>query len=143
MQREIKFRSYHHGGGDPRVKGYMIYSHPFPLLFWEGVYNESLSVEVMQFTGLKDKNDKDIYEGDLIHFFIPCFGKNKSVSPYSLHLVEFKNYSWGLTPLFPELKHEDDRQYFSFWREEEQELWDAEYMEVVGNIHQHKIEDFK
>lgn len=64
--RELKFRGWHHGGGDPRIAGRMTYSHPFPAIFWENVENEPLAVEVMQFTGLHDKNGKEIFEGDVI-----------------------------------------------------------------------------
>lgn len=64
--REFKFRAWHHGGGDPRVSGEMFYSHPFPIIFWKRIEDECLSVEVMQYTGLKDKNGKYIYEGDIL-----------------------------------------------------------------------------
>ena len=64
--REIKFRAWHHGAGDPRIAGYMVNSHPFPVKFWTNVENEPLAVEVMQYTGLKDKNGTEIYESDVI-----------------------------------------------------------------------------
>ena len=60
--REIKFRAYHHGGGDIRVKGEMIYSSTSLKMFFENVENECLAVELMQFTGLLDKNGVEIYE---------------------------------------------------------------------------------
>lgn len=66
--REIKFRAWHHGGGDPRVKGAMTYSRPFPVLFWKQIEDEEFAVELMQYTGLKDKNGKEIYEGDIVKF---------------------------------------------------------------------------
>jgi uncharacterized phage protein (TIGR01671 family) len=66
--REIKFRAWHHGGGDPRIMGYMNHSEPFPLIFWKQVHEEVLGVELMQFTGLTDKKGKEIYEGDILQW---------------------------------------------------------------------------
>ncbi len=64
--RDIKFRAWHHGGGDPRVKGRMNFSEPFTQMFWKCVQDEPLAVEVMQYTGLKDHAGKEIYEGDVL-----------------------------------------------------------------------------
>ena len=61
--REIKFRAWDNIAG-------MRYSSDFPNLvqFWNYVLNRDLvqGFELMQYTGLKDKNGKEIYEGDFI-----------------------------------------------------------------------------
>lgn len=67
MTREIKFRawdikdrrmiqSYAHGGINNR-------------LYIVSQADDAESIELMQYTGLKDKNDKEIYEGDIISVF--------------------------------------------------------------------------
>lgn len=66
MPREIKFRVWHCGKmkfpGDEYIEA--IYFDAIP---WDAGRNG----ELMQFTGLKDRNAKDLYEGDICFYTPP------------------------------------------------------------------------
>jgi uncharacterized phage protein (TIGR01671 family) len=76
-------------------------------------------ITLEQFTGLQDKNDVDIYEGDIIES--DCysggawFGRNQ---PRTKYIVEYNNYKGS----------------FSFKVTDSQD--DSNSMKVIGNIHQ-------
>lgn len=113
MKREIKFRAFDDGK--------MIYENDILHIrnednlvlrlarFWSNIRNDS---QIMQFTGLLDKNGKDIYEGDLLQdfrkiFIYECVFRENGA-------FEFQNK----TTLNFALLHD---------------IWDNE---VIGNIHE-------
>ena len=116
MEREIKFRAW-----DKRKKE-MFYDWCIdPDGGWFGDFGEGSEdialkyykngeIEVMQYTGLKDKNGKEIYEGDIVQ----VNGRNQEVF--------FKDgyFGWG----------QQHTGTYSF------DPFESEEIEVIGNIYE-------
>ncbi|PEJ56079.1 hypothetical protein CN692_19145 [Bacillus sp. AFS002410] len=71
---------------------------------------------IMQFIGLKDKNDKEIYEGDIVNFEDSYMTEN----PIQKGFVSFDNASFLI-----------DSEYCKHYR------WRDYICEVIGNIYEH------
>lgn len=116
--REIKFRAWH------KPTGIMLPDVPTGVVYLTGQFHYS-ECQYMQFTGLKDKNGKEIYEGDI------------------LKLVKHKEYKQPPAGLLCTVTWNEDTISFSGLKDNKR---DGEYIlnkylamkhwEVMGNIYE-------
>ena len=126
MSREIKFRAFDKSNKKMYYKGFWVNcKYPNsdgdicfdPKVFKPGYYN-ALDIEVMQFTGLKDKNGKEIFEGNIIKgdYFL---------SDYYEFITGYVNYS-EIDALFDVIKNSGLN--YPMYR--------IDNSEIIGNIYE-------
>lgn len=116
MSREIKFRSWN--GESMQHGGFFIHATG---RVDAGILHGEHPISIMQYTGLKDKNGVEAFEGDIV--IAAMSDRNgKEIGTYVGHIV-FDEYEWSI-------EMESERFPLASWR-----LVDS--FEVIGNIHQH------
>lgn len=112
MTREIKFRAW------DKTEKQMISAEDWYFLyefepFVRSVERARENFEIMQYTGLKDRNGKEIYEGDILK-------ENNQVG-----MVEFCEDGYQVIGLL------------GYWYGGEGKEFSWEQLEVIGNIYEH------
>jgi len=138
MKREIKFRAWHLDDG-------MLY---FDFDSFQKDYHDQYG-NIMQFTGLTDKNGKEIYEGDILkRRYYPLGSDRKIIEYYEIGVVVYGSPSFGLQLKFEGTNVLDEAKKLSHHRTEKQvhkhssagENWIDKFfygeIEVIGNIYE-------
>lgn len=123
MNREVKFRAWDPFNAE-MLKPHDVNGHKKDLSWFFSQYEESEKGEnnpiLMQYTGLKDKNNKEIYEGDI--YFCYDISSNPPHKYIPQEVKWDKDFSsWNLITL-EGLKRAHETKIFEY--------------EVIGNIHQ-------
>lgn len=83
------------------------------------------SIPLMQYTGLKDKNGKEIYEGDIVKTDFKQDGSHESIQ-----VIEFYEGAFGS-------RNKDDHfRIPALFSGRSTEGMNTNYYEIIGNIHQ-------
>ena len=122
--REIKYKSWDTKDKVIRdVVGMSLYHESLSVDIEFGKYlqDDIKRFELMQYTGLKDKNGVEIYEGDILSTDLS--------RPYLI--VEFRNGA------FMYQCHHDGQNYYDFMEPANERLkFNTKYHEVIGNIYE-------
>lgn len=116
MSRIIKFRAW------DKIKKEMYWNMFLDTFhFWyqeHGIKTEDL--EIMQFTGLLDKNGKEIYEGDIV----------KHLYHNEIVTMVFNPKQCGFQDKFPNKNRESGWEHWDMWP------IDSNYFEIISNIYE-------
>ena len=117
MKRKIKFRIWDKEGSKMINGNDFTFDEYIPI---NHMFNDSNRFIFIQYTGLKDKNDKKIYEGDIVRI---DYGDELLMG-----IMEFHNFAWCIKS-----KYKNDKNlYYPIFCE------DIDLIEILGNIFENK-----
>ena len=127
--RELKFRVW---DGEKMISP--DYINRDGIAYWTENSIPSSSINIMQFTGLKDKNLVDIYEGDLVNLLIPNEFQNTVFKiVYLLGGFSLESKDNSPTSIGFYFYGAVDNGFIKNWKE-----CDGSLFKVIGNIHENK-----
>ncbi len=117
MSREIKFRAF------DKIKKKLIQPENGDFIKWHAMSNWKDCLELMQFTGLKDKNGKEIYEGDIVKYT----GSIDSHNTDFIGEIQWWSGQSGIGFRYKSGRHTHMLK-----------IGNVMFCEVIGNIYEHK-----
>ena len=133
MNREIKFRAWDDkkkewllGYDLPNLGGFSLNGECMLLGEWSHVLDqamhEHIDLKVMQFTGLKDKNGKEIYEGDVVNMHGGSGERGSVCEVYFTNAADFSGFCLKSN------MGDGRKRYFQHWTGKD--------AEIIGNIYE-------
>lgn len=97
MSREIKFRIWDENS-KKWLDNYRVYQ--YGNIANNGEWTDREEVVVQQYTGLKDNNGKEIYEGDIVSYSVTAFGSTEDIRL----VVEYDSFRGCYDAMMPPTK---------------------------------------
>ena len=137
MNREIKFRVY-----DKDLKRMRYFNSPHDFICFDekgnGYYHNMQTglgewfSDLMQYTGLKDKNGVEVYENDIIDI-------HQTVNGYNQFVIQYDNYKFSAR-----YYNQKTKQILGWYQYDLDKLFEIneteKEMELIGNVYENEVD---